>query len=124
MDNNVVFRDFYIPPTEHHVYYSAADVVLLPYLTSLGPSAVMMEAFQYHTPVIASDVDFLRNDISEGITGFLVPPGDCDALANAINRILGDDKLRRAMEKNVALVAGNYSIEEVSKRLKDIYLSL
>jgi len=124
MEDHIVFRDFYIPPSEHDVYYAAADIVLLPYLSSLGPSAVMMEAFLHHTPVIASNVDFLSEDLSNGITGLLVPPGDCDALAAAITRLLGDSRLYRAIERNIETVAGNYSVEEVGRILKDLYLGL
>lgn len=124
MEDHVVFREFYISPTEHGLYYSAADIVLLPYLSSLGPSAVMMEAFLHHIPVIASNVDYLSEDLSNGITGLLVPPGDCDALAAAVTRLLGDSRLYRAIEKNIEAVAGNYSVEEVGRILKDLYLGL
>ncbi len=124
MESNVVFRDFYIPPTEHYVYHSAADIVLLPYLSSLGPSAIMMEAFLHDIPVIASDVDFLREDIANEKTGLLIPPGDSEALAQAVIRLLGDGRLYQEIEKNIQGIAGKYSVEEVGRRLKDLYFSL
>lgn len=124
MEGNVVFRDFYIPPAEHYVYYSAADIVVLPYLSSLGPSAVMMEAFLHHIPVIASDVDFLREDISNEKTGLLVPKGDSEALAHAVIRLLGDGKLYQEISKNIRAIAGRYDVEDIVRRLKNLYLSL
>lgn len=124
MESNVVFWDFYIPPTERYVYHSAADIVLLPYLSSLGPSAIMMEAFLHDIPVIASDVDFLREDISNEKTGLLVPPGDSEALAQAVIRLLGDGRLYQEIEKNIQGIAGKYSVEEVGRRLMDLYLRL
>jgi glycosyltransferase involved in cell wall biosynthesis len=123
IEDYVVFKDHYIPPTEHDVYYSAADIVLLPYLASLGPSAVMMEAFLHRIPVIASNVDFLGVDISNEITGLLVPPGDSNTLSTAIIRLLSDRKLYRVIEKNIDEVASNYSIEEVGRRLRDLYFN-
>jgi glycosyltransferase involved in cell wall biosynthesis len=124
MEGNVVFRDFYIPPTEHYVYYSAADIVVLPYLSALGPSAVMMEAFLHHTPVVASDVDFLREDISSEKTGLLIPPGDSEALARAVIRLLGDGKLSQEISENIRAIAGRYDVEDIARKLKDLYLSL
>lgn len=121
---NVVFRDSYIPPTEHYVYYSAADIVLVPYLSSLGPSAVMMEALLHYTPVVASDVDFLREDIADEKTGLLVPPGDSGELSRAIIRLLGDGKLYQRISKNIQAIAGRYDVEDIAGRLKDLYLSL
>jgi glycosyltransferase involved in cell wall biosynthesis len=124
MEGNVVFRDFYIPPTEHYLYYSAADIVVLPYLSLLGTSAVNFEAFLHHTPVVASDVDFLREDISNEKTGLLVPPGDSEALARAVIRLLGDGKLYQEISKNIQAIAGKYDVENIARRLKDLYLSL
>jgi glycosyltransferase involved in cell wall biosynthesis len=124
VERNVIFKDFYIPPTEHYLYYSAADIAVLPYLSSLGPSAVMMEAFLHHTPVVASDVDFLREDVLNEETGLLVPPGDSEALAQAVIRLLGDGELYQEISQNIQTIADRYDVEDVARRLKDLYLGL
>jgi len=48
--------------------------------------------------------------VKEGETGFLVPPRDIGALAEALIRLLKDDKLRQEMGKNASQwVRGRFS---------------
>jgi glycosyltransferase involved in cell wall biosynthesis len=44
--------------------------------------------------VVASDVDGIPEDVSDGSTALLVPPGDAGKLAGAIERLLSDPALR------------------------------
>ena len=124
VDNSVIFHNSYVPKCDHSKYFSASEIVLLPYITSLGPSSVGMEAFQYHIPVIATDVDFIREDIIDLKTGILVPPSDSNALANAIINLLDDQKMYEAIVNNIAVVAHRYSMEHVSEQLEEVYRSL
>ena len=48
-------------------------------------------------PVVATRVGGVPEVVEDGVTGILVPPGDAGQLADAIDRLLGDDKLRRRM---------------------------
>ncbi len=49
------------------------------------------------TPVVASDVGSVSDAITDGVTGLLVPSGDVAAVCRAVNRILEDAELRRAV---------------------------
>ena len=124
VNNAIIFHDFYIPKSEHSTYFSSSELVLLPYITSLGPSSVGMEAFQYRVPVVATDVDFIREDITHGKTGILVPPCDSEAFADAIITLLEDSKMSEAIVNNIVTVAQKYSMERVTEQLKEIYRSL
>jgi glycosyltransferase involved in cell wall biosynthesis len=53
----------------------------------------VLEANACGTVVVASDSPGLREAVVEGTTGFLVPHGDVDALADRIARVLSDDAL-------------------------------
>lgn len=74
--------------------YAAADVVIIPSLWE-GFGLVALEALASERAVIASDIDGLAENITHGETGMLVPAGDADALAEAIQTaVLDTSKLQ------------------------------
>jgi lipopolysaccharide/colanic/teichoic acid biosynthesis glycosyltransferase len=75
------------------VAYAAADIFVLPtYREGLG--CVLIEAGAMGLPVIATRVPGCVDAVVDGITGTLIPARDADALENALQRYLADDKLR------------------------------
>lgn len=75
--------DQYIPNEEVGLYFSAADVVVLPYLTATQ-SGIVKLAYYYNRPVIITRVGGLPEAVPEGRCGYVVPPADPQALADAI----------------------------------------
>jgi len=72
----------------------AADVPVVPSLIEpLGNAP--LEASAEGLPVVASRVGGLPEIVADGVTGLLVPPGDPNALAAALIRLLEDPSLRR-----------------------------
>jgi glycosyltransferase involved in cell wall biosynthesis len=81
---------------ELHAYYHAADVFCLPSVAnSEAFGLVQIEAHAAGTPAVSTNlptsVPYANLD---DVTGLIVPVGDVDALAAALNRLLGDDELR------------------------------
>lgn len=73
-----------------------ADVALQPsHFEAFGTAAI--EAMAAGLPVIASDVGGLRDFVESGVNGIRVPPQQPEPLADAINRVLGDDQLRATL---------------------------
>ena len=72
------------------------DVFVLPSQHESLPNAVM-EAMACARPVVATAVGGVPELISDGVTGFLVPPGDPAAMADAVLRVLGDRALGAAL---------------------------
>lgn len=64
-----------------------------------GWGLTVIEANQLGTPVVASDVDGLRDSVRDGKTGLLVPYGDVDAFAGAISRFLESDAFALEMSR-------------------------
>jgi glycosyltransferase involved in cell wall biosynthesis len=88
-----------VPGDVMAAYYRRASVVALPYL-SAASSGVLMTAYNFGKPVVASDISGLAEYIKGGETGLLVPPTDIKQLADAIVRLLTDDALRQCMGQN------------------------
>ncbi len=95
----VAERVTFLPPTsdeELAAWYRAAAVFCLPSVArSEAYGLVQLEAHASGTPVVSTDlptgVPWVNRD---GETGLVVPPGDEDALARALTRLLADDGLR------------------------------
>lgn len=78
------------------VYYSAADVFVLPsWYESFG--LVALEAMSCETPVVVSRVGGLRTFVENGKTGYLVPWRCPEAFARSIDMLLANPALRDAM---------------------------
>jgi N-acetyl-alpha-D-glucosaminyl L-malate synthase BshA len=77
---------------------SSADVLLLPSENeSFG--LVALEAMACEVPVVVSDVGGLREVVTEGVDGYLVPPRHLDEMAERTLDILGNEDRRREMGK-------------------------
>ena len=62
-------------------------------------SLVSVQAMFAGKPVIATDVGAMRETVDDGVTGYIVPAGDTQALAQALIRLVDDVSLRKSMGK-------------------------
>ena len=92
---NVVFAGMLAPDVVGD-YLRRAKVLVLPSIEEGQPN-VVMEAMRHGVPVIATRVGGVPDLVKDGRTGFLVEPGDPDALADRISALCADASLRRAM---------------------------
>ncbi len=74
----------------------SADVFLLPSLSE-GLNTATLEAMSVGIPVVVTDVGGMREAVTDGVDGFVVPPRDPDAIANALLAIAKDPERRRQM---------------------------
>jgi len=79
--------------------FQRASLVVLPY-TSASTSGILMTAYVFGKPVVATRVGSLPEYVEDGVTGLLVPPADVEQLADAIVQLLSDDALRHRMGEN------------------------
>ncbi len=57
----------------------------------------MLEVLACGTPVVATSVDGIPEQIHDGITGFLTPPRDADAMATRVVQLIEDEWMRMRM---------------------------
>lgn len=85
-------------------YYQAADVYLHAARADTFPNTVI-EASACGTPVVATAVGGIPEQIAEGRSGFLVPPGDADAMAHRVLSLLQQESVHRSMSTAAAEIA-------------------
>ena len=102
---------------------AAADIFTLASAHEGLPVAVM-EAFAAGLPVVATAVGGLPQQVTDGVEGLLVPPGDPVALANALITVAGDPDLRARMAKAASVRASDYDIRRTVQEQQRIYAAL
>jgi glycosyltransferase involved in cell wall biosynthesis len=108
----------YTPTDRVRDYFSAADVVVLPY-RSATQSGIAQIAYNFDVPVIASDVGGLAEVVKDGVTGSVVPPGDARALANSITAFFGSGVADR-FRQNVRAEKSRYSWEHMVRTIEGL----
>jgi glycosyltransferase involved in cell wall biosynthesis len=100
-------------------------VVVCPY-TDATQSGVIMTAFAFNKPVVASAVGSFNEVIQDGFNGYLVPPMDSDELALKISLLIGDNNLQKDMSRNIELFnnSGEYSWEQIGENMQKFYSSV
>ncbi|MBP8976867.1 MAG: glycosyltransferase, partial [Bacteroidetes bacterium] len=81
--HRVNFVSEYVPNNKVASYFSAADCVVLPY-RSATQSGIVQIAYNFNKPVIVTQVGGLAEVVKDGVAGFIVPPDDPIALADAV----------------------------------------
>ena len=100
---------------------AAADVAVLTSVKEGIPRA-LMQAAAVGVPVVATDVKGTREVVVNAQTGFLVPLGDAEALADRLGRLLDDAELRRQMgARAVKHAREHFDEEQVVQRLVRVY---
>ncbi|MEJ2627879.1 MAG: glycosyltransferase, partial [bacterium] len=85
-------------------YYQAADLYIHAAKADNFPNTIL-EALACGTPVVATSVGGIPEQIENGVTGFLVPPGNPEDMAAAIQQLLQDDTLHYQMSIRAAETA-------------------
>lgn len=103
-------------------YYAKCDVCVLPSLNRREAfGLVLFEAMSSGKPVIASNIPGVRSIIPTDC-GFLVPPGDSESLATALNRILFNNGLAKKMGLNArSYIERNHNWERVVECYEQVY---
>lgn len=108
----------YIPNEAVATYFSAADVVVQPYL-SATQSGVVQIAWHFEQPVIVTRVGGLAEVVPDGEAGFVVPPGDPEALAEALVRYF-QEHLRPRFVAGVQREKQLYSWDRLLEAAEDL----
>jgi phosphatidylinositol alpha-mannosyltransferase len=110
-----------VPAEVRDAEIARAKVLVAPSLGGESFGMVLTEAFAVATPVVASDIPGYR-DVASPETGLLVPPGDVQALGDAIVELLDDEPRRLELGAHARAIAEErYAWDAIASRLVEIY---
>lgn len=115
---HVRWDDSYIPSEEVPHYFGAADLVVQPYV-SATQSGVAQIAYHFETPMVVTDVGGLAEVIPHETAGFVVPPEDPAALAEAVVRYFNEQWAERLVE-GVREQKRQYAPERLAEAIEDL----
>lgn len=119
----VLYNEYISQEMVAHLF-QMASVVALPYREATQ-SAVLATAYAFGKPVVASSVGTIPEYVEDGVTGYLVPPGDVDKLAEALVRLLRDPSLRRQMgQRAYDKAQGELSPTVIAGQTEEVYHSV
>jgi len=111
----------YLPQEAVADRLAAADMLVLPSFAE-GVPVVLMEAMASRIPVIASRVAGVPELVEDGVSGYLVPPGDTATLTDRLGRLLSDPELCDRMgQAGRAKVAADFDIRAEAERLARLF---
>ena len=102
-------------------FYAALDINALPSLSETFPYA-LTEGARFHLATVATAVGGIPYLIDSSVNGFLIPPGDWQALGEHLAALGNDDALRRDMgEKLYEKASTQFSIQKTVDTQLHIY---
>jgi glycosyltransferase involved in cell wall biosynthesis len=111
----------YVSNEKRAELFTRANVVVLPYIEATQ-SGVVPIAYAYGKPVVTTSVGGLPEHVEDGQTGFVVPPRDEAALAEAVIRLLQDSELaRRFGAAGRARIDAECSAGSVARKTLTVY---
>jgi glycosyltransferase involved in cell wall biosynthesis len=104
---------------------AAADTLIMPSVRGEGLPRSVIEAMAYGTPAIVADAGGSPELIEDGINGFIVPPADAHAIAEAILKLQSQPELRQKMGANARLHIGrDFNTSQTVEQMLALYLEL
>ena len=103
--------------------FEKTSVLVLP-SRSEGFGLVLLEAMKAGVPVVATNVGGIREIVEDGHNGILVEPENPKQLADAITKVLEDEKLRENLIKNAKDTTKKFSWRSMSSEIDKIYEEL
>lgn len=110
-----------ITDAERNARLRGASVFCAPSLHGESFGVVLVEAMAAGTPVVASSLEGYRNVATDGADALLVPPGDPDALAAALTRVLTDRDLADRLVAAGTHRADQFAMSTLAARYVAIY---
>jgi glycosyltransferase involved in cell wall biosynthesis len=118
LQEHVTFVSQYIPNERVECYFAAADLVVVPYVTATQ-SGVVQLAFGFAKPVIVGKVGGLTEVVEHLKTGYLVPPRDSKAIAEAVLDFY-ENRREQAMIENITQSRWRFSWDAMADTIEGI----
>lgn len=113
----------YIPDGEIGAVMNSTDIVLAPFVSAAGSGSLSL-AVAYHKPIIASDIEPLREMQKRGLAMELFRSGDSTHLREKIALLAGDAERRRQLSDSARHYAEEFSYRSAARAILGLYTTL
>jgi glycosyltransferase involved in cell wall biosynthesis len=94
------------------------DILTLPSYYREGVPRILLEGLAMGKPIVTTDNVGCRETVCDGVNGFLVPPQNTEAFANAVKKLVFDSSLRKKFgEQSYNKAVKEFNIHEINKRV-------
>ena len=115
----ITWHNRYIPDEDVTMYFSSADVAVLPY-RSASQSGITQIAYYYDLPLIVTNVGGLPEIVDDGKSGFIIKPENSGELVAVLDKQLGQNTLQE-METYIKTLKEKFSWEYFVEGIESIY---
>ncbi|RPI14325.1 MAG: glycosyltransferase [Ignavibacteriae bacterium] len=105
----------YIPDSKVSVYFSAADVTILPYRSGTQ-SGIIGISYHFDTPVIVADTGGLKEMVENEKTGLIITSSAPELIAKALKKYF-DEELKETFQPNIIEFKKKYSWEGLAEAI-------
>ena len=120
--NNLILNDRYIPDKDVKVYFSAADLSVLPY-RSATQSGISSISWNFDVPLITTPVGGLVESVGEAGTGLLAESISPEGIAQAIRKYFAENKKEEYLY-NISRLKKELSWESFADKLENFINTL
>lgn len=113
ISENIIFKNEYVKNNDVKYWFSASELVILPYKTA-SQSGIIPLSIKFETPVVCSNINGLKEDVIDNQTGFLFERS-VENLSNKINYALNTNK--KKIISNIIKHKKNLSWDNFNKEL-------
>lgn len=117
LKDQIKVYDTFIPNEEVAYYFSACDLVVLPYI-SATQSGIVQIAYHYEKPVIVTSVGGLPEVVKDGKCGYVVKPQDAVALAQSVIRFYRKNN-EEEFKNNIKIEKKKYSWDRMITAIEE-----
>ena len=118
--DDFVFFTGWLGEEELVLYYNACDVFVLTSEYEAGPQT-LLEAAVRGCPIVSSRIPLYPALMRNGVEAILYPPGDYEALAEALDRVLSDPGLRESLSRGARSFASRFTWDRIAALTEAVY---
>ena len=115
--NIIDLRFEFVPNNKVSLYFSAADIIVLPY-KSATQSGIVPVAYHFNKPVIVTNVGGLGEIVQEGKTGYVVTPNSVEISNSIIKYYRNSDKIN--FKEKIKVYNKNFSWDKFVETIQSI----
>jgi len=110
----------FVPVEDVKAYLSVIDVLVQPYISASQSGNTVM-AYAAGVPVISTNVGGLSEMTEDGKTGYVIAPGDPEAIADALGRCFDGDNYEKMSHNARRAATGQFNWEKIAEQTAAVY---